>query len=217
MWFQLRVVPPACYGAWVLRYLACWWEGGGSGMSSFNPRNHGTLAFRRKERPCLSSSFLDVDPSRAPLVRVESSGTLSNRVSWEVRSGRFALDANLNKPPPRATQRVWTSEHCPRASPEHVNSLSQDHPRFPYHARTGRFTDAGRPGDTILPGPKHFIAERTSGTAELGETATRHACSSRPDLRSSAADCRVLCVCACVSQPSLFRSRVPFNVAHPLG
>ena len=76
-------------------------------MSSFNPRNHGTLAFRRKERPCLSSSFLDVDPSRAPLVRVESSGTLSNRVSWEVRSGRFALDVNLNKPPPRATQRVF--------------------------------------------------------------------------------------------------------------
>ena len=168
----------------VLRYLACWWESGGSGMSSFNPRNHGTLSFRRKERPCLSSSFLDVDPSRAPLVRVESSGTLSNRVSWEVRSGRFALDAKLNKPPPRATQRVWTSEHCPRAAPEHVNSLSQDHPRFPYHARTGRFTDAGRPGDTILPGPKHFIAERTSGTAELGKSAACHACTSPPDLRS---------------------------------
>lgn len=144
-------------------------------MSSFNPRNHGTLSFVRKERPCLSSSFVDVNPSRAALVRAELQGTMSNRVSWEVRSGRFALDAKLNKPPPRTTQRVWTSPHCPRAAPEHVNSLSQDHPRFPYHARTGRYTDPGSAADTIQAGPRHFIAERTTGTAELGKPGTHHA------------------------------------------
>ena len=87
-------------------------------MSSFNPRNHGTLSFRRKERPCLKSEFLDVAPSRAALVRAETHGTMSNRVSWEVRSGRFGLDAKLNKPPPQSQTRVWTSPHCPRAAPE---------------------------------------------------------------------------------------------------
>ena len=145
-------------------------------MSTFNPRNHGTLSFRRKERPCLSSSFIDVEPSRAVLPGAEMHGTLSNRVSWEVRSGRFGLDAKLNKPPPRSLQRVWSSPHCPRAAPEHVNTLSQDHPRFPYHARTGRFTDPGSAADTIQAGPKHFIAERTSGTGELGELDTCCAC-----------------------------------------
>ena len=144
-------------------------------MSTFNPRNHGTLSFARKERPCLSSSFVDVAPSRAPLVRAEAQGTMSNRVNWEVRTGRFALDAKLNKPPPRTAQRVWTSPHCPRAAPEHVNLLSQDHPRFPYHARTGRFTDPGSAADTVQAGPKHFIAERTTGSAELGELGTRRA------------------------------------------
>lgn len=136
-------------------------------MSTFNPRNHGKLSFSRKERPCLSSSFLDVSPSRVALVRAESHGTISNRVNWEVQTGRFGLDAKLNKPPPQSMQRVWTSAHCPRAAAEHVNSLSQDHPRFPYHARTGRFTDPGSAADTVQAGPRHFIAERTSGTAEL--------------------------------------------------
>jgi hypothetical protein len=138
-------------------------------MSSFNPRNHGTLSFRRKERPCLKSEFLDVAPSRAALVRAETHGTMSNRVSWEVRSGRFGLDAKLNKPPPQSQTRVWTSPHCPRAAPEHVSSLSQDHPRFPYHHKTGRFTDPGSAADTMQAAPRHFIAERTSGTVDLGK------------------------------------------------
>ena len=135
--------------------------------SSFNPRNHGTLAYVRKERPCLSSSFLDVAPSRSALTRAEAHGTIGTRVSWETRSGRFGLDAKLNKPPPSIAQRVWTSPHCPRAAPEHVNSLSQDHPRFPYHSRAGRFTDPGTAADTMQAAPRHFIAEQTSGTADL--------------------------------------------------
>ena len=129
-------------------------------------------------RTRLGEQFLDID-APATLARQEMRGTLDYNVSWERRSGRFGLDAKLNKPPPRTAPRpsgtTWSSVQSARAAPEHVNSLSQDHPRFPYHQRTGRFTDAGSSRDTVMSPPRNFVQDATSPdrrTAELSQTLT---------------------------------------------
>ena len=70
-------------------------------------------------RTRLGEQFLDVD-APATLARQEMRGTLDYSVSWERRSGRFGLDAKLNKPPPRTAPRpsgtTWSSVQSARAA-----------------------------------------------------------------------------------------------------
>eukprot|EP01047_Picozoa_sp_COSAG01_P082678 COSAG01_NODE_16985_length_1188_cov_1.593205_1_plen_162_part_10 len=59
----------------------------------------------------------------------------------------------------------------PLQAAEHVNMLSQDHPRFPYHSRHGRLTDSGKISTYEMAAPSSPLAQNASGTKALGTLA----------------------------------------------
>jgi hypothetical protein len=97
---------------------------------TFTAPIHGRNAYARKER--FPSRFLDIEsPSYRP--SAERHGTISERVRYETRYGRFGVDAKLNKPLPMCCTRGWTSVPGPRAVRAKPMHATLERPAFPLH------------------------------------------------------------------------------------
>lgn len=133
-----------------------WTQTFGGNLATFTAPNYGRNSWARKER--FPSVGVDLEaPSYKP--RAEAHGTLREKVFRDTRYGRFGVDAKGNKPPPKPNMRLsQTAAPGPRMHVDQVNVLSRDHPRFPYHHRTGRFSDAGKSSDYEMAAQPNYLA-----------------------------------------------------------